>query len=160
MSEQVLDRVLEKRPPASDQVIEALQDVQEACGYVPREAMEGIAERAGVPVMEVYRAATFYKAISLEPRGEHMLVLCTGTACHVRGAPRLLQEATALLGVEPGRTTDDGLFTVESVNCLGACALGPVVVLDGEYHDHMTPGKLQELIESVREEEEGEAEGD
>jgi len=98
----------------------------------------------------VYRVANFYKAFSLVPRGEHVITVCLGTACHVRGASRMVDQVTGMLSVEPGETTSDGLFTVEGVNCLGACALGPVVVLDGVYHDHMTPRKLSRLIESVR----------
>ena len=89
----------------------------------------------GVPLIEVFRLANFYKAFSLQPRGRHLLTVCTGTACHVRGAPRMLDEVVAELQVEPGETTADRAFTVETVNCLGACALGPVVVIDGKYHD-------------------------
>jgi NADH:ubiquinone oxidoreductase subunit E len=106
-----------------------------------------------VPLIEVYRVASFYKAFSLQPRGKHVITVCMGTACHVRGAARMLDEVSGQLGIQAGQTTEDRLFTVESVNCLGACALGPVVVLDGVYHDHMTPGKLRKLIQSVRQQE-------
>jgi NADH:ubiquinone oxidoreductase subunit E len=99
--------------------------------------------------------ASFYKAFSLTPRGLHLVTVCTGTACHVRGAPRMLDEVLGQLGVEPGETTADGLFTVECVNCLGACALGPVVVVDGVYHHHMTAGKLRRLLQSIRRAETG-----
>ena len=84
-----------------------------------------------MPLIEVFSLANFYKAFSLEPRGRHLLTVCAGTACHVRGAPSMLDEVTAQLEVEPGETTDDRAFTLETVNCLGACALGPVVVIDG-----------------------------
>jgi NADH:ubiquinone oxidoreductase subunit E len=114
-----------------------------------------LAQELGVPLIEVYRVANFYKAFTLAPRGRHVLTVCAGTACHVRGAARLLDQVAGQLDVEPGGTTTDGMFTVESVNCLGACALGPVVVLDGTYYDHMTPGKLSRLIESVRDAEKG-----
>jgi len=110
-----------------------------------------IAERLKIPLIEVFRVASFYKAFALTPRGRHLITVCMGTACHVRGAPRMMDEVLGFLGVEPGQTTADGLFTVECVNCLGTCALGPVVVLDGEYHDHMTPAKLRKLVQSVRE---------
>jgi NADH:ubiquinone oxidoreductase subunit E len=153
MSTDVVESLLLARPAERSQMIELLQDVQANCGYVSRRAMEAIAERIGVPVIEVYRAASFYKAFSLRPRGKHHVVACMGTACHVRGAARILGEVLDLLGVESGETTSDGLFTVESVNCLGACALGPVVVVDGKYHDHMTPAKLRALIQSLQEEE-------
>ena len=107
-------------------------------------------EKLKVPLIEVFRVANFYKAFSLKPRGKHLLTVCMGTACHVRGAPRFLDEVLGQLKVKPGDTTEDGEFTVETVNCLGACALGPVVVLDGKYYDHMTTGKLRDLIQSCR----------
>ena len=146
-----VEAIVSARKGRASQLIEVLQDLQEAQGYVSEEAMSVVSERLGVPLIEVYRVANFYRAFSLAPRGRHLITVCTGTACHVRGAPRMLDEVLGQLGVNPGETTDDGRFTVESVNCLGACALGPVVVLDGVYHDHMTPGKLRKLIQSVRE---------
>ena len=151
----VLGDILEKRPLARDQMIEVLHDVQGTCGFVPEDAIRAISERLGVPLIEVYRAASFYSSFSLTPRGKHLVTVCTGTACHVRGAPRMLDEVLGQLGVRPGETTRDGLFTVQCVNCLGACALGPVVVLGSVYHDHMTPRKLRALIQAVREAEEG-----
>ncbi len=102
-----------------------------------------------MPLIEVSRVANFYKAFSLKPRGRHVITVCMGTACHVRGAIRMLDEVKGQLGLEPGETTKDGTFTLERVNCLGACALGPVVVLDGRYHGKMTPNKLRKLVESV-----------
>lgn len=151
MATVLAEEVLESRRRLPDQLVEVLQDIQEAEGYIAEEAMRAASERLGVPLIEVFRVASFYKAFSLTPRGEHLITVCTGTACHVRGAPRMLDEVLGQLGVQPGETTDDGLFTVECVNCLGCCALGPVVVLDGVYHDHMTPGTLRKLIQSARE---------
>ncbi len=145
-----LDAILEGRSGQPKYLIEVLQDIQEAEGYIPPEAMSEVSDRLSVPLIEVYRVANFYKAFCLEPRGKHVITVCMGTACHVRGAHRMLDEVAGQLGVQPGETTEDQLFTVESVNCLGACALGPVVVLDGVYHDHMTPGKLRKLVQSVR----------
>jgi NADH:ubiquinone oxidoreductase subunit E len=150
MSTTSLEAVVRGRRSQPQQLIEALQDVQELFGYVPQDSMITLSRELGVPLIEVYRVASFYKAFSLEPRGKHLLTVCMGTACHVRGAERLSDQVTGHLGVAPGDTTSDGLFTVECVNCLGACALGPVVVLDGVYHDQMTPRKLRRLIESVR----------
>lgn len=155
MSSSVLETVLEGRRSQPQQLIEVLQDVQVSLGYISPEAMETISSELGVPLIEVCRVAHFYKAFSLEPRGRHMLTVCMGTACHVRGSDLILEEALRELDIHAGETTSDGEFTVESVNCLGACALGPVVVLDGVYYDHMTARKLQELIESVRESEKG-----
>ncbi len=150
MATMAVEELLEGRQGAPEQLVEALQDIQEAEGWVSQEAMRAVAERLGVPLIRVFRVASFYKAFALKPRGEHLVTVCTGTACHVRGAPRMLDEVLGQLGVQPGETTDDGLFTVECVNCLGCCALGPVVVLDGVYHDHMTPGTLRKLIQSAR----------
>jgi len=154
MATATLESILQGREGKRHQLIEVLQDVQEADGYVSEDAMWSISEGLAVPLIEVYRAASFYKAFSLAPRGRYLITICMGTACHVRGAPMMLDEVLGQLGVGPGGTTDDGLFTVERVNCLGACALGPVVVLDGVYHHHMTPGRLRKLVESVREESE------
>ncbi len=147
---ETLEEIVDSRQGMPSQLIEVLQDVQESEGYISETAMNMVAAGLGVPLIEVYRVANFYKAFSLKPRGRHLIVVCMGTACHVRGAPRMLDEVLGQLNVEPGETTEDGAFTVERVNCLGACALGPVVVLDGVYHDHMTPGKLRKLIQSVR----------
>ena len=150
---QNLDEIIEGRSGQPKYLIEVLQDIQQAEGYIRQEAMSEVSERLRVPLIEVYRVANFYKAFSLKPRGKHVITACMGTACHVRGAHRMLDEVAGQLGIQPGETTEDQLFTVESVNCLGACALGPVVVLDGVYHDHMTPGKLRKLVQSVREQE-------
>ena len=151
MSSSTLDTILENRRSQPQQLIEVLQDVQETFGYIPKETMESVSDELGVPLIEVVRVAHFYRAFSLEPRGKHVMTMCMGTACHVRGSHLILEEALNELDIDVGQTTSDGMFTVESVNCLGACALGPVVVMDDSYYDHMTPRKLKELIESVRE---------
>ena len=149
MPPQTLDQILEKRRSQPGQLIEALQDVQENYGYISEEAMQTVSQGLGVPLMEVYRVASFYKAFRLKPPGKNVLTMCMGTACHVRGARLLLDQATGQLGVKPGEVTPDGLFSVEHVNCLGACALGPIVSENGSYHHHMTPGKLRKLIETL-----------
>ncbi len=141
-----LDKLLEGRRSQPQQLIEVLQDVQETYGYISEEAMKIIAEALGIPLIEVYRVASFYKAFSLKPRGKNQVTLCMGTACHVRGARLLDSQVSSQLNIAPGETTEDGLFTAEHVNCVGACALGPVVVLNKDYHHHMTPGKLRRLI--------------
>jgi NADH:ubiquinone oxidoreductase subunit E len=146
----VMDAILDNRGAEPFDIVEVLQDLQESCGYLPAEALCRVSESFGVPLIEVFRLASFYKAFSLEPRGRHLLTVCLGTACHVRGAPRMLDEVVSQLGVGPGETTEDRAFTVVTVNCLGACALGPVVVLDGEYHDHMSSTKLRGLLGTAR----------
>lgn len=149
--------IVEGRRSQPDQLIEVLQDVQEICGYIPQDAMKTVAKELGVPLMEVYRVANFYKAFSLKPRGKNVITICTGTACHVRGSDLLIDQVKGQLKVEPGDTTKDGLFTMECVNCLGACALAPIVVQNGSYLDHMTPGKLRRIIDKARREEKKEA---
>jgi NADH:ubiquinone oxidoreductase subunit E len=153
MSDLSLEPIIEGRRSQPHQLIEVLQDVQERYGYIPEEAMKVIAEELGVPIMEVYRVASFYKAFSLTPRGKNMLTICMGTACHVRGAKLLPNQVRGQLGVSAGETTEDGQFTVEHVNCLGACALGPLAVLNGTYHHHTTPGKLRTLIDATQKKE-------
>jgi NADH:ubiquinone oxidoreductase subunit E len=146
-----IDKLLKNREKSPNELIEVLQDVQENYDYLPEDILIAVSEKLDVPLIEVFRVANFYKIFTLKPRGEHLLTTCMGTACYVRGAPRFLDEVLGQLNVRPGETTEDGKFTVETVSCLGACALGPVVILDGKYYDHMTAGKLRVLIQKVLE---------
>jgi NADH:ubiquinone oxidoreductase subunit E len=150
-----LDRILEGRRSQPNQLIEVLQDVQENYGYISKETMEAVSRGLGMPIMEVYRTATFYKAFRLNPSGKHVLTMCMGTACHVRGSRLLMDQATGQIGVEPGEVSEDGVFSVEHVNCLGTCALGPIVTENGCCHHHMTPGKLRKLIDTISRQETG-----
>lgn len=153
MDQQILTHILEGRRSQPNQLIEVLQDVQEQYEYIPREAMQMVSKELGVPIIEVFRVASFYKAFRLKPAGKHILTFCTGTACHVRGSDLLVNQATSQLGIESGEVTSDGIFSIERVNCLGACALGPIVVDNGTYYHHMTPARLRKLIESIYEKE-------
>ncbi len=146
-----LDAILEGRRSQPGQLIEVLQDVQKNFGYISTDAMQTVSRELGVPPIEVYRVASFYKAFRLKPSGKNVLTMCTGTACHVRGSRLLLDQAIGQLGVLPDEVTPDGLFSIELVNCLGACALGPIVAENGSYHHHMTPARLRRLIETLRE---------
>ena len=137
-------------------LIGLLQVVQNQIGYLPPAALEEISRRTKVPLSRIYGVVTFYAQFYTEPRGRHTIRCCRGTACHVRGAARMVDQVAAQLNIHPGDTTSDGSFTLECVSCLGACALGPVVVLDGVYYDHMTGSKLTRLVDSVRK---AEAEG-
>ncbi len=148
-----LDSILNGRRSQPHQLIEVLHDVQEFYGYITEEAMRHISEALGVPLIEVYRVASFYKAFKLKPTGKNVITICLGTACHVRGAKILLDQATSQLGVKPGEVTEDGLFSIENVNCLGACALGPIVSNNGSSHHHMTSVKLRKYIDLLRREE-------
>jgi len=149
MPPQTLEQIVERHRSQPHQLIEVLQDVQENYGYISQEAIKSVSLGLGVPLIEVYRVASFYKAFRLKPSGKNVLTMCLGTACHVRGAHLLLGQATGQLGVKPGEVTPDGLFSIEHVNCLGACALGPIVRENGFYHHHMTPGKLRKLIQTL-----------
>ena len=129
-----------------DSVIAILQDVQSEYHYLPEHALRAVAGQLGLPLIQICGVATFFKAFSLKPRGEHTVTICLGTACHVRGAPAVLDEVKRQLGIEPGNTTDDMRFTLETVNCLGACALGPIMVIDGKYHGQMSSRKAKRVL--------------
>jgi len=150
MSTLTLEQILEGRRSQPNQLIEVLQDIQEDRGYLPNDDMRAVSQNLGVPLIEVFRVASFYKAFRLKPTGRIVLTICLGTACHVRSAHLLLDHALEQLGVKPGEVTADGLFSIECVNCLGACAMGPIVKENEIYHDHVTPGKLRRLIETIR----------
>jgi len=142
--------ILDRYERQESSLIMVLQDVQEALNYLPEEAINTIAAGLGLPRSRVYSVASFYKAFSLEPRGRHKIDVCTGTACHVRGAGRLVNQLSEELGVGTGGTTDDLEFSLNSVHCVGACALGPVLLVDDEIHGEMTPRKLSRTIEKCR----------
>ena len=129
-----------------DSLISILQDVQSEYHYLPEDILRLVARKLELPLIQVYAVATFFKAFTLKPRGEHIVSVCLGTACHVRSAPAVLDEAKRQLGIEPGDTTEDMRFTLETVNCLGACALGPIMVVDGQYHGQMIPGKIKTIL--------------
>jgi NADH-quinone oxidoreductase subunit E len=130
-------------------ILSMLQDIQDVRNYVPRAYIEGIARELGIPRTRIYRIATFFKALSLKPRGKHICTVCVGTTCHVRGAPKLIDKVERDLSIQAGETTRDMAVTLETVGCVGACALGPLVVLDGKYHGHMTTEKLGKLLKTM-----------
>ncbi len=127
-------------------LIHALQDIQAEFGYVACEAVELLCERLAVPISKAFSAVTFYKAFSLEPKGEVVIRICTGTACHIRGAQTLVDELCTVLDITPGHTTKNLKFTLETVNCVGACAMAPVVSVNGAYHGGVQPGAVTKLI--------------
>lgn len=126
-----------------------LQDIQREYSYLPRPALEWTADRLGVPIGEIYRLATFFKAFRLEPRGEHVLKVCLGTACHVIGGKRILEHLERELDVQAGGTTSDGEFSLEPVRCVGACALAPVMIVDDRVHAKVTSTRASKIVASL-----------
>ncbi len=130
-------------------LIPILHEIQKEYRYLPEDALRSVAEIMDIPLVDVYGVATFFTSFSLEPKGKHQVTMCMGTACHVRRSGSVLEEAKRFLEIEPGETTKDMLFTLETVNCLGACAMGPIVVIDGKYHGQVTPARVKQLLQNV-----------
>jgi len=148
--EKKVEEIIDAYEGSSDSLISILQDIQAEYRYLPEEAMRLVAEKMTLPLIQIYGVATFFRAFSLEPQGRHVLSVCTGTACHVRGAAAVLDEVQREIGIGPGSTTDDMQFSLETVNCLGACALGPILVVDGKYHGQMVAGKVSKVLEKIQ----------
>jgi NADH-quinone oxidoreductase subunit E len=127
-------------------LIAILQDVQAEYNYLPQEALRQVSRSVGIPLIDVVGVATFFRAFSLKPRGRHVVTVCSGTACHVRGGPKILEEFERQLGVGAGETTTNRKFTLETVACLGCCAIGPVVVVDGDFHSQTSVRKVGAII--------------
>ena len=147
---QKIDTILKKYEAEQGALIQTLQDLNDEFNYLPEDTLRCVSERLDIPLSQVYHVATFYTSFSLTPRGEHLIKLCQGTACHVRGSARVLSEIERILDIKSGETTPDLKFTLETVNCLGACALGPVIVIDSEYHS-TTPAKVEKLLKKYEE---------
>lgn len=145
--EEKVGQVLEKYQHDRGMLVSILQDIQAAFNYLPEEALEQVSQSFELPVSQVYSVATFFKAFSLQPRGRHLINVCLGTACHVRGAVKVLEKIERELGIKSGGTTQDLRFTLERVNCVGACALGPMVIIDQEYHGEMSTDKVEAMLE-------------
>jgi NADH:ubiquinone oxidoreductase subunit E len=145
--------VVEKYNCERSYLIQILHEVQREYKYLPEKALRNIASMMDISLVDVYGMATFFKSFSLEPKGKHLVTCCMGTACHVRNSTGALEEAKRFLGIDAGETTEDMLFSLETVNCLGACAMGPIVVVDDKYHGEMTPAKVKKVLRDVEKEE-------
>ena len=141
-----IESILDSHRRDKGMLVAILQDIQAEYNYLPREALEEAGRGLCVPLSQIYSVATFFKALSLEPRGRHLINVCLGTACHVRGAVKVLEAMERELAISSGETTKDLRFTLETVNCVGACALGPVVIVDGEYHGQMQTEKAKGVL--------------
>jgi NADH-quinone oxidoreductase subunit E len=141
---------IDKHQGQKKSLIAILQDIQAEYNYLPEESLRLVAKVLDIPLTDVVGVATFYRAFSLTPRGKHVCTVCQGTACHVRGGPRILDEFERRLKVKPGQTTKDGHFTLETVACLGCCAIGPVVVVDSDYHAHTTVRNVGAILKKYQ----------
>lgn len=141
-----VDKIIDRYQGEQGILIQLLLDIQSELNWIPQEAIVRISERLQIPLSQIYRVASFYKAMSLTPIGRHLVQVCLGTACHVRGGPKILDKVEEALKIKAGETSKDMKFTLRRVNCLGCCALGPVVVVDGEYHGKVAPAKVEEVL--------------
>jgi NADH-quinone oxidoreductase subunit E len=154
-----VDEIIDKYNAEKSFLIGIFQDIQAQWRYLPREAIARVVERLGIPLTQAYMVATFYKSFSLVPRGEHEINVCLGTACHLRGGQRLVENFERTLKVKAGGTTADMKFTLETVNCLGACALAPLVRVDQKNYGKMSADKISKIIKEYRPDGEGKTHG-
>lgn len=145
---QKVESILDNYQRDEGMLVSILQDIQAEYNYLPEEVLVEVSQSLGTPLSQVYSVATFFKAFSLEPRGRYLINVCLGTACHVRGAVKVLEAIERELDIKTGDTTKDLKFTLETVNCVGACALGPIVIIDGGYHGQMKTDKVKALLKS------------
>ena len=144
------NQILAKTNHQPSDLIGILQDVQREFGYVPRASLERISDDLMVPLSRVFTVATFYKAFKLQPTGKHIIKVCLGTACHIKGGPRLMQALESELGVKPEEVTEDGLFSYEGVRCVGCCGLAPVIMVDEDFHGKLRPGDIKRILTQYR----------
>ena len=145
-----IDRIIDKHRGEASSLIQILLEIQSENRWLPRKTLERIGEKLGVPLTRILHIASFYKAFSLVPKGRHEVHICMGTACHVRGATRVLDTAQERMGIKPGETDLDLTFSLETVNCLGCCALGPVMEVDGRTHGKITPGEAEDVLKKLQ----------
>ncbi len=150
ISELVKRVAVDKYQRDRDMLIQILLDLQGGLGWLPAEVLAEVSRQLRVPIARVYQVASFYKAFSFSPKGRHTVTVCLGTACQVRGAPRLLDRTTDKLKLAPGETSADMRFSLDTVNCLGCCALGPVIVIDGKYHSKPSTSELEHLFDAAK----------
>ena len=143
-----IDQIIDKHHAEASSLIQVMLEIQSENNWLPKETLDRTSERLGVPLARILHIATFYKAFSLVPKGRHGVHICVGTACHVRGASRILDTVQEKTGIKPGETDLDLKFSLEVVNCLGCCALGPVMEIDGKTHGKMTPGETAEVLKN------------
>ncbi|MCG2676938.1 NADH-quinone oxidoreductase subunit NuoE [bacterium] len=141
-----INQIIDRYKKEKGALVPLLQDVMGEYGYLPEKTLKRIAQELDIPLSQAYGLATFYKSFSLTPRGKHLISVCLGTACHVRGAPRIVEKLERDLGIKAGETTKNLKFTLETVNCLGACALGPLITIDGKYYGRMNSTQMDKVL--------------
>lgn len=146
MNTERIDQIVDGHQGEESSLIQVLLEIQRENNWLPRAALWRVSEKLGVPFGRVQHIATFYKAFSLVPKGRHGVNICMGTACHVRGAGRVLEKVEELIGLKPGETDLELKFSLETVNCIGCCALGPVMEIDGQTHGKLSPKKTAKVI--------------
>ena len=146
MDVEQIDQIIDSHQGEASSLIQVLLEVQRECHWLPREALLRISDRLDVPFSRIQHIATFYKAFSLVPKGRHEVHICVGTACHVRGATRILDKVQDLTGIKAGETDLELKFSLEAVNCVGCCALGPVMIIDGEYHGNVSTADTEAAL--------------
>lgn len=146
----VTDMVQNLKYKGDRALIKALQEIQGKFGYLPEKALNTLAEEIRVPMAKIYGVCTFYSQFRLEPQGKYIIQVCDGTACHVRGSQSLIDELESLLGIKVGETTEDMLFTLESVACIGACSLAPAIIINEETYAKVSPPKLADIVKKYR----------
>lgn len=145
-----LEHIIRAYPADKRYILAMMQDLQKQCNYLPRAALEEIARHVQTPFSKVYAMATFYKAFSLVPRGKYHIKVCDGTACHIKSSAVLIDQIFSTIGIRPGDTSADGLFSLETVNCIGACAIAPVMVINEKVHSKVSSAGIVELINGLR----------
>ena len=148
MNNDKIDQIIDKHQCEAGSLIQILLEIQSENHWLPKEALERVSKKLKVPMSKIQHITTFYKSFSLVPKGRHEVHVCMGTACHVRGAQRVLDTVQDQIGIKPGETDVDLKFSLETVNCLGCCALGPVMVVDGEYHGNIVPSQLENVLKT------------
>jgi NADH-quinone oxidoreductase subunit E len=154
MKTDFIETIIQRYNGDEDMLIPMLQDIQAEHGYLPPDELRALSISLGIPLMRIYSVATFYASFLHAPKGQHEITLCMGTVCYLKGADKISKAICERYRVEPGSTTEDRLFTLQAVNCVGACALAPVMIVDGQYHDGVTPESALEIIEGLSKEEE------
>lgn len=150
MDNDKIDKIIDRYPNDPSSLIQVLLEIQGENRWLPKEALQKVSKKLKVPLNRIQHIVTFYKAFSVVPKGRHEIHVCTGTACHVRGASRVLNAVQDLTGLKPGLTDQELKFSLDTVSCVGCCALGPVMVIDGEYHGKMSPSKSEDVLNNYK----------